>query len=111
MRKSEQMEINMICETEFERAKAELREACEPGGQYNRYRLRTCTAWVIETEKYYLLQSYGTLIACINKTTDTLFDVLRIVYGYTATSAQHISKFEKDYGQDKWGCHNRYTAR
>ncbi len=111
MRREEQIEINMICDTEFNRAMEEFREAQMPGGQYNIYRLRTCQAWVYETEKYYLLTSYRTMVACINKTTDTLFDVLRTKYGYTATSAQHISKFEKDYGQDKWGCHNRYTAR
>ena len=108
MRKSEQIEINRICENEFNRA---IDEYVPVQGSLISKKLRSCTAWVYETDNYYILQSYGTLIACINKTTDTLFDVLRIVYGYTATSAQHISKFEKDYGQQMWGCHNRYTAR
>ena len=107
MTKQQQQEINRICENEFTRAMDDYKNT----DNVEVARLRSCTAWVHETDNYYILQSYGTLIACINKTTDTLFDVLRTEYGYTATSAQHISKFEKDYGQDKWGCHNRYTAR
>ena len=71
---------------------------------YNEKRLRNCTAWVYEKGKYYYLRSYGTIIAFIDKETDTLYDVLRYVYGYTSTSAQHISKFAKDYGRGKWGC-------
>ena len=74
-------------------------------------RLRTCTACVWETEHYYILQSYNTFIACIEKETDTCYDVLRIEYGYTSTSAQHISKFRKDYGSGKWGCAISIIAR
>ena len=36
---------------------------------------------------------------------------LRAVYGYTSTSAQHISKFDKDYGRGTWGCKERVTYR
>ena len=71
-------------------------------------RLRTCSAQVYETEHWYILESYSTLVACIAKDTDCGFDFLRYVYGYTATSAQHINKFFKDYGKDKWG--TKYTA-
>ena len=67
-------------------------------------RLRSCTAWVYETSEYYVLQSYGTVVACILKSNDTCFDFLRYVYGYTPTSAQHIAKFRHDYGKGKWGC-------
>lgn len=73
--------------------------------------LRSCQASVIETKNYYILLSYQTYIAAIDKRTDTLADVLRAVYGYTATSAQHISKFEKDYCTGKWNCAHRLTAR
>lgn len=73
--------------------------------------LRSCTAWVYETADYYILQSYRTIIAVIDKRTDTCFDALRIVYGYTSTSSQHISKFKKDYGAGKWGCETVITAR
>lgn len=74
-------------------------------------RLRTCSAHVWETKNYFILQSYNTFIACIEKETDTCYDVLRIEYGYTATSAQHISKFRHDYGSGKWGCNISIIAR
>lgn len=62
------------------------------------HRLRSCTAWVYETENYYILKSYDTFIASVNKEDGKLFDALRMVYGFTSTSAQHISKFWHDYG-------------
>ena len=73
--------------------------------------LRHCTAWVWETLDYYVLQSYETFVACIEKATDTCYDVLRVEYGYTSTSAQHIAKFRHDYGSGKWGCAISITAR
>lgn len=96
---------NQICVEVFENAMAELTSDCK----YNR--LRSCKAVVVETENYYILQSYRTTVAVIDKRTDTLYDVLRYVYGYTATSAQHISKFEKDYCRGKWNCEMRLTYR
>lgn len=88
MKKEVQRMINEECEHEFERACNEI--------NYNSpvERLRSCSATVIETEHYYILRSYNTLIACINKANDTCYDLLRTVYGYTATSAQHVAKFD-----------------
>jgi hypothetical protein len=74
-------------------------------------KLRTCSASVAETDSYYVLTSYRTVIAIIDKATDTLYDFLRYVYGYTNTSAQHISKFGKDYGKGKWGCSKVLTYK
>ena len=81
-------------------------------------RLRSCSAEVapvIDAETgellYYVLRSYNTIVAAIDVSNDTLYDFLRYVYGYTATSAQHISKFNQDYGMGKWGCTNRLTYR
>ena len=81
-------------------------------------RLRSCSAEVApvmdaETGEllYYVLRSYNTIVAAIDVRTDTLYDFLRYVYGYTSTSAQHIAKFDKDYGLGKWGCANRLTYR
>ena len=81
-------------------------------------RLRSCSAEVapvIDAETgellYYVLRSYRTIVAAIDVRTDTLYDFLRYVYGYTSTSAQHIAKFDKDYGRGKWGCANRVTYR
>lgn len=72
-------------------------------------RLRTCQAYVYETRSFYVLRSYNTVVAIIEKSTDTCYDFLREVYGYTITSAQHIYKFDKDYGRGAHGCKKRVT--
>lgn len=71
-------------------------------------RLRTCTAYVYKDHNgYIVLRSYNTFVAFI--TPDGGFvDILRLVYGYTATSAQHIGKFYHDYAGK---CTNYYTYR
>ena len=61
-------------------------------------RLRSCSAYVAETKDFFILKSYNTIVAFINKYTGQKFDFLRYVFGYTNTSAQHISKFFSDYG-------------
>ena len=64
-------------------------------------RLLTCNASVIEYidnitgEIIYALQSYDTIVALLYG--NCLYDILRYVYGYTATSAQHIAKFMREY--------------
>ena len=79
----------------------------------NNKQLRSCSATVFDIVDtytgeilYHGLRSYNTIVAFIDVQTDTLYDVLRLVYGYTSTSAQHISKFSKDYGRSKYGCAN-----
>ena len=101
MTKAMKNENNAIVEKEWEKAYTEYKlECCHSRAP----RLRSCTACVYETSNYYYLRSYNTIIAFIDKTTDTCYDVLRLVFGYTATSAQHIAKFRQDYGKGKWGC-------
>ena len=56
--------------------------------------------------QFFILRSCNTVVAVIDKSTGSTWDVLRMVYGYTVTSAQHIAKFTKDYGNGK-----RYTWR
>ncbi len=107
-RKEEQMLVNEVAERIFIEA---MREYDKSRYELSPERLRTCTAWVWETKHYYLLQSYQTIVAVIEKSSDTLADCLRTVYGYTPTSAQHIAKFRHDYGRGKWGCKMVYTAR
>ena len=102
MRNNEELNINAMCIDAWNKAKEQL------GTEYHVYRLRTCTATVLETHDYYFLKSYHTVIAFIDKESDTLYDILRYVYGYTATSAQHIAKFNHDYCQGKWGCVNQF---
>ena len=59
--------------------------------------LRHCSAKVYETDNFYILRSYFTFIAAIDKRDHVAIDLLRYVYGYTSTSAQHIAKFFTDY--------------
>ena len=74
-------------------------------------RLNKCNARVYETENFYILESYFTIVAVIEKATDIFADVLRMVYGYTSTSCQHIAKFRRAYGKDKWGCKIEFCYR
>ena len=103
MKKSEQLAIN-----------AQVLEYLQTYNDFVDYRhifpsweqLRSCSAEVAKVGDWYILRSYNTIVAIIDTRTDTLIDFLRYVYGYTATSAQHIAKFDKDYGRGKWGCAN-----
>ena len=109
MNKTEQEKINYLVSLNMESAIQEYKlEKPKP------VRLLTCQAWVYETKNYYLLKSYNTFIACMNKDTEDVYDALRIAYGYTATSAKHIAKFDNltCYGGYKHSHANiRYTAR
>lgn len=105
MKKEKQMEINDICLDHYHAARTEM------NGLLPCKRLRSCQAYVIETEHYYILRSYRTVVAVIDKEADVLYDVLRWTFVYTNTSAQHISKFEKDYCKGKWSCSERLTYR
>ena len=71
-------------------------------------RLRTCSAWVYETEHFYILKSYNTFIASYNKETHEFIDFLRFVYGFTSTSAQHIAKFRNDFARNSKCCLTYY---
>lgn len=98
--------INKICEIEFEKAMPEFKE------NLIRKRLRSCTAEVYESTNYYFLKSYNTIVAFINKNNGYLYDVLRVVYGYTNTSAKHIAYFEHDYVNITYDNRKiRFTAR
>lgn len=63
----------------------------------------------------YAVQSYNTIVAYIHvsKQGDYLFvdDVLRAVYGYTATSAQHIDKAIKLVDQLVGGRERQHITR
>lgn len=60
--------------------------------------LHRCQAHVMKTAHFYVLQSYNTIVAAVDAD-GNLYDFLRYVYGYSATSAQHIAKFYHDYAQ------------
>lgn len=59
-------------------------------------RLDYCQANTYQTRGYSFLISYNTIVAFIDDS-GNMFDVLRLVYGYTATSAKHISKFRNKF--------------
>lgn len=96
MKKNEQAIINKRAEQMFKSAISEL-GVCALHGLEGK-RLRSCQAQVIETQNYYILQSYSTYVACISKGTGECADVLRKVYGFTRSSAKQISYFRSDYG-------------
>lgn len=91
MTRQEQLIINDYCEREIPIVESELADVVSVK------RLRTCQAYVYETASYYVLKSYSTFVAFIRKSDGECFDILRNVYGYTSTSAQHIAKFKNDY--------------
>ena len=105
MKKAEQERINAMVDNFVDRFNNEQPELIKSK------RLRSCKATVYIYKDFILLKSYRTMIAGIDRKTDTLYDFLRMTYGYTATSAQHIAKFDHDYCAGKWGCSARYTWR
>ena len=112
MRKEEQKKVNEIVLDAIDVYNGYVADRYSINREFpNSEKLRNCSAVVYDYDRYYALRSYNTIIAIIDKETDTLYDFLRYVYGYTATSAQHISKFEKDYCGGKWNCEHRYTYR
>ena len=94
MKKVEQININELCEREWQKAMKEFLN-CPKYLSVNK--LRHCQAIVYETNNYYILASYITPVAILSKEDNHLYDLLRRVYGYKATSAKHIAKFYKDY--------------
>ena len=100
-----QSNINTACTVAMEDAKHEL------NGNTKARQLRSCNATVYDTKNYYLLKSYNTFVACIDKNSDILYDALRIVYGYTASSARQIAKFNNDYCEGVWTCKEHLIAR
>ena len=104
MKKSEQTIVNEAVLLAWENAKKALDKI--PANKTGK-RLRTSKALVYETENYYFLVCYKKVVAFIDKTTYTCFNILRYVYWYTATTAQRIAEFDHDYGNGKYGCEHR----
>lgn len=104
MKKENQIQENIIVEEAFTDFCRDKKECDLEFVQFTR--LRTCNAYVSRIGKWIVLRSYNTIVAIIDIQTGVLYDFLRLVYGYTATSAQHISKFANDYSVVE-----RYTWR
>ena len=93
MKKNEQVTINYDVKEAYD----DLMQCIDYHGARKIAKLRTCKAEVYETYGYTYLKSYDTIVAAIGHDDNICYDFLRMVYGYTATSAQHISKFMNDY--------------
>ena len=93
MKMNEQKRINTECIDAYQ----DLQNCINWYGATKLKKLRTCSAEVWKTDGYIFLKSYSTIVACIGDYDNVCYDFLRYVYGYTATSAQHISKFWHDY--------------
>lgn len=91
--------MNRYVESAYEELKDEF--ANEVNVFHTWEQLRSCQAYVTETAKFYVLRSYNTIVAVVRKNSGQTYDFLRMVYGYTATSAQHISKFFHDYSDSR----------
>lgn len=91
MKKTEQIGVNTYVENIVNDINALLRTS-SPSAWDRFYR---CTAEWAQVGQWILLRSYSTIVAAYNRVTDEFFDFLRLVYGYTATSAQHIAKFRE----------------
>ena len=89
MRKDQQKIDNLKCQAAWKAATKEIN-----WHELKSYPLYKCNARMIKTDRYFILESYDSLVAVYDTQKQTLCDCLRDVYGYTATSAQHIRKFE-----------------
>lgn len=93
MKKSHQIMINEC----IKGVVADMNHCMDVLGTTRPKRLNTCKAEYFRTSGYIVLRSYNTIIACIAEEDGTCYDFLRLAYGYTATSAQHISKFCRQF--------------
>lgn len=90
MKKNDQIEVNNYVENIVTDINALWRTWEKPIVWKQLYR---CSGdWCIIGD-WVLLRSYSTIVAAYNLETYELFDFLRLVYGYTSKSAQHIAKF------------------
>ena len=85
---------NQLVEEAWEKAKKVWHSIPDYFDEYER--IDYCKAWTYKSNGYTFLVSYNTLVAFIDDN-DNMYDVLRLVYGYTATSAKHISKFRNKF--------------
>ena len=91
MKKNQQIEINTYVEKNVNDINSLLLTRFH---RINWKRLYSCSAEMgIVTGDWVILRSYYTIVAAYNIHTGELFDFLRLVYGYTSTSAKHIAKF------------------
>lgn len=89
-RRELQKQENEIVELAWQKAQKVWLNALEELDEFER--LDYCQAYTYQTRGYSFLISYNTLVAFIDDK-GNIYDILRLVYGYTTTSAKHIAKF------------------
>lgn len=92
MKKQEQLSINAQIEQKMDKYNEVFYDTPE-FKMPPKIRLDHCQAWTQDFEGFTVLWSYRSPVAIYDKRDGTLYDILRAVYGYTATSAKHIAKF------------------
>ena len=101
MKKAEQIEINKKVLVAMHDGLVEL-ENDERQGLVRWIPLNYCQASYAFTRGHYaVLKSYNTIVAVTDVYTGYCYDFSRFVYGYTATTAQHICKFAKHFDADR----------
>lgn len=85
---------NQLVENAWEKAKKVWYNAPKRLEEFER--LNYCQAKTYQTSGYSFLISYNTIVAFVDDS-GNLYDVLRLVYGYTATSTMHITRFKNKF--------------
>lgn len=85
---------NQLVENAYSKMPKIWIKVCRELGYFER--LDYCQAWIYQTKGYTYLISYNTIVAFIDDS-GNMYDVLRLVYGYTTTSAKHICKFRQKF--------------
>ena len=101
MKKAEQIEINKKVLQAMHEAVEEytLTKANQLDNDWAR--LNKCQACTLVGMSHWIfLKSYSTIVAAIDTDTWICYDFSRYVYGYTATTCQHIHKFANQYDAD-----------
>lgn len=89
-----QQQINEFIIGEYDDALSYYMECCDKyPDRIKWHQLYNCKGCFCDIDRWTFLKSYDTIVAVFDHYHFRLFDVLRYVYGYTATSAQHIAKF------------------
>lgn len=89
-----QKQENIIVENAWSKAKKVWNNATNRLDEFER--LDYCQAMTYQTRGYSFLISYNTIVAFIDDS-GNMYDVLRLIYGYTSTSAKHIAKFRNKF--------------
>lgn len=99
--KNNQERINKAVLTAMEDARREYLDTEITGLDDSWERLHSCQAWVlVGIGNWVFLKSYKTIVAAIDTHNWMCYDFSRYVYGYTATTCQHIRKFAQQYNAD-----------